>query len=351
MKLPLPHELARVDGYTLTFIWRCMNILLLGGSIFLGRHIAIAALNNGHSVTFFNRGHHFPDDFPEIEKIRGDRATDLHLLHGRTWDVVIDTCGYFPRIVSTSAQFFADKAKRYVFISSVSVYAGEHGHLDENSDVMRIEDPTVETITGETYGALKYLCELAAEYYMPERVLTIRPGLIVGPNDWSGRFNYWVHRMNQGGNVLVPNASELITQFIDVRDLAEWTIRMVENTMTGIYNADGDTSRTFGDVIETCMRAAQREINLVPVSEHFLIEHGVQPYTELPLWIPPEFGSRTFDSSKANATGLTYRSINDTVESTAHWLSTISPIEKALGKSLTPEREAELLRIWSHSWQ
>lgn len=329
-----------------------MNILIIGGSIFLGRHIAIAAIKNGHSVTFFNRGLHFPDDFPEIEKIRGDRATDLHLLKGRSWDVVIDTCGYFPRIVGASAQFFADKATRYVFISSVSVYSPEHGHLDENADVMRIDDPSVEVITGETYGALKYLCELAAEYYMPGRVLTIRPGLIVGPNDWSGRFAYWVHRLQVGGMILVPNASDLITQCIDVRDLAEWTIRMAEEERIGIYNADGDTSITFGDVINACGEAMEgRNRELVPVSEHFLLDNGVQPYTELPLWIPPEFGTRTFDSSKALIHGLTYRSLRDTIIATAQWLDTVEPVTKALGKSLTAEKEAELLHSWSHSWQ
>lgn len=328
-----------------------MNILILGGSIFLGRHIAIAAIKNGHSVTFFNRGIHFPDDFPEIEKIRGDRATDLHLLNGRKWDAVIDTCGYFPRIVGASAEFFADKTERYVFISSVSVYASEHGHLSENADVMRIEDPTVETITGETYGALKYLCEMASEYYMPDRVLTIRPGLIVGPNDWSGRFNYWVYRMQQGGDVLVPNAYHLCTQFIDVRDLADYILLMVEQSNTGVYNTDGDTSLTFEHVISTCALIADAHVNIIPVAEHFLLEQEIQPYTELPLWIPPEFGTRTFDSTKALKTGLRYRSLKDTVTACAEWLASVQPVSKALGRSLTTEREVELLAKWKGLWQ
>lgn len=328
-----------------------MNILLIGGSIFLGRHIAIAALRNGHSVTFFNRGLHFPDDFPEIEKIRGDRATDLHLLNGRKWDVVIDTCGYVPRVVGISAQYFSDHADRYVFISSVSVYSDEHGHLDENSSVMRIEDHTIEEITGETYGALKYLSELAAEYYMPNRVLTIRPGLIVGANDWSGRFAYWVHRMKIGGNILVPNAFEQITQFIDVRDLSEWIIRLVEEKSVGIFNADGATDSTFGNVLDACTHHAAKDSTLIPVSEKFLLENGVQPYSEVPLWIPAEFGTRTFDSSKAIEAGLTYRSISDTISSTSEWLSSVPTITKALGKSLTVEREAELLQRWSSTWQ
>jgi len=328
-----------------------MNILVLGGSIFLGRHLAVAAMNNGHTVTFFNRGIHFPDDFPEIEKIRGDRATDLHLLKRRKWDAVIDTCGYVPRIVGISAQYLSELTDTYVFISSVSVYSDEHGYLDEQSPVMRIEDHTIEEITGETYGALKYLSELAAEYYMPNRVLTIRPGLIVGPNDWSGRFNYWVHRMKLGGNVLVPNAFEQITQCIDVRDLSEWIIRMVEAKEVGTYNADGSSTQTLGAVLDACYQVTQSTGDLIPVSEHFLLEHGVQPYAEIPLWIPAEFGTRMFDSTKANRKGLTYRGIENTILSSQDWLSTVEPIAKALGKSLRPEREAELLDIWTKSWQ
>ncbi|MBK9246870.1 MAG: NAD-dependent epimerase/dehydratase family protein [Ignavibacteria bacterium] len=328
-----------------------MNILLLGGSIFLGRHIALAAIQSGHTVTFFNRGIHYPDDFPHIEKIRGDRTTDIHLLQRRKWDAVIDTCGYVPRIVNISAQYLSDLSDNYVFISSVSVYSDVTGHLDENAPVLQIVDTTTEEISGETYGALKFLCEQTCEKHFKGRVLTIRPGLIVGPNDWSGRFNYWVHRIRLGGTILIPNAFDLTTQFIDVRDLAEWIVRLIEKKTTGVFNADGDTNITFKDVLESCYQIAQSEVSFIPVSEFFLKEHNVQPYSELPLWIPEEYGNRTFSTSKAINLGLTHRTLSDSVLQAADWLSTIDPLTSALGKSMTHQREQELLEIWSKEWQ
>ncbi|MBS1538068.1 MAG: NAD-dependent epimerase/dehydratase family protein [Bacteroidetes bacterium] len=321
-----------------------MNVLIIGGTVFLGRHLIRALQERRHEVTLFNRGIHFADDFPEIEKLRGNRDGDLSVLKDRKWDAVIDTCGYVPRIVGMSAQFLAESVNTYVFISSVSVYEDSIGDKDEQCPVIKLNDITTEIITGETYGGLKYLCEQSAEEAMPGRVLTIRPGLIVGPNDWSGRFAYWVHRALLGGEVLVPDSLEQVCQFIDVRDLAEWTVKLIENNATGIYNADGNISTKLGDVITACFNSLDsKDYTLVPISEQLLLENAVIPYQELPLWVPSEWGERTFNCDKAIKDGLRYRSLQTTITDTREWLLTVEPREKALGKSLTSSREVELL--------
>ncbi len=317
-----------------------MNVLILGGTIFFGRHLVHILQERGHRITLFNRGVHFANDFPDVEKLRGNRDGDLSALKDRKWDVVIDTCGYIPRIVRESAQLLSPNVNRYVFISSVSVYEDAEGLKDETSPVAKLTDETTETITNETYGGLKYLCEQAAENAMPERVLVVRPGLIVGAHDWSGRFAYWVHRGLGGGDVVVPDADEQVCQFIDVRDLAEWIVSMVEKEETGVYNADGSSKIRLGDVIKTCFaNKKDTEYKFVAISDEILLENNVAPYTELPLWIPAAWGNRIFSSEKAIQKGLCYRSIDDTIKNIAAWLQTVEPKEKALGKSLTPERE------------
>ncbi len=206
-----------------------MKLLVLGGTVFLGRHLVEAATARGHSVTLFNRGQHNPELYPEVEKLRGDRDSDLSALQGRRWDAVIDTCGYLPRAVRASAELLADAVDHYTFISSISVYADFHTPaMDESAPVGTLADETVEEVTGETYGPLKALCEQAAERALPGRVLNIRPGLIVGPHDPTDRFTYWPVRVARGGEVLAPGRPHVPVQVIDGRDLAEWTVRMVE---------------------------------------------------------------------------------------------------------------------------
>jgi 2'-hydroxyisoflavone reductase len=217
-----------------------MEILVIGGTVFLGRALVEAALEKDHRVTLFNRGKSNPECFPEVEKLLGDREIDLSILEGRSWDVVVDTCGYVPRVVRKSAELLADAVEHYTFISTVSVYADlSTPHNDEHAAVGKIEDETIEKVTGETYGPLKALCEQAVMKAMPDRVLVVRPGLIVGPHDPSDRFTYWVQRVSRGGEVLAPKPASMPVEFIDVRDLAEWILRMVEIRETGIYNAVG----------------------------------------------------------------------------------------------------------------
>ena len=335
-----------------------MKLLILGGTVFLGRALVDTALARRHTVTLFNRGQHHAELYPEVEKLRGDRDGDLGALRGRRWDAVIDTCGYVPRVVRASAELLADAVDHYTFISSISVYPHfKRRGLDESAEVGVLADPAVETIDGDTYGPLKALCEQAAEQVLPGRVLNIRPGLIVGPHDYSDRFTYWVQRVSQGGEVLAPGRPERHMQFIDVRDLAECTLRMVEGRRTGIYNATGpDQPLPMGTLLDVCRDVSQSDARFTWVDEAFLAEHEVGAWIELPLWIPesdPDMvGFADVDCSKAIAAGLTFRDLAATVRDTLMWNTTRSDEADTPSRAiqpragLVPEREAELLRAW-----
>src|SRR4051794_14737210 len=204
-----------------------MKLLILGGTIFLGRYLAKAALERGHDLTLFNRSQHNSELYPDVEQLRGDRDGGLDVLRGRRWDAVVDTSGYLPHLVRASAELLADAVEHYTFISSISVYPHFRSlGQDESAPVGTLDDPSVEEITGESYGPLKTLCEQAVEQALPGRTLVVRPGLIVGPHDPSDRFTYWVHRVAQGGELLAPESPNWHTQIIDVRDLADWTLHM-----------------------------------------------------------------------------------------------------------------------------
>ncbi|HZO86929.1 MAG TPA: NAD-dependent epimerase/dehydratase family protein [Chthonomonadaceae bacterium] len=324
-----------------------MNLLILGGTVFVGRHLVEAALARGHTVTLFNRSQHNPELFPEVEKLRGDRDGDLGALQGRHWDAVLDTCGYVPRIVRASAELLADAVPHYTFISSISVYKDlSIPGMDENAPVGTLEDETTEEITAETYGPLKVLCEQAAEEAMPGRVLTIRPGLIVGPHDPTDRFTYWPHRVAQGGEVLAPGRPEQTVQFIDARDLAEWNIRLIEAGQTGVYNATGpDYPLTMGRLLDECKAVGGSDARFTWASQEFLQQEGVQPWTELPLWVPEEpdmAGFNAVNCDKAIAAGLTFRPLSDTIRDTLAWDAT-RPADREWRAGLKPERERELL--------
>ncbi|HWI60219.1 MAG TPA: SDR family oxidoreductase, partial [Symbiobacteriaceae bacterium] len=296
-----------------------MKILMIGGTIFLGRHIVAAALERGHEVTLFNRGQHNPELFPEVEKLHGNRDGGLDVLKGRRWDAVIDTCGYVPRIVRASAEFLADACDHYTFISSCSVYPMDVKDANEETPVLKLADETVEQVTGETYGGLKALCEQAAEAAMPGRVLNVRPGLIVGPNDPTDRFSYWPVRIARGGEVLAPGKPDTTIQVIDGRDLAEWIVRMVEAKKTGIYNTTGPNyNLTMGELLATAQEVSGSGATLTWVPDEFLVEQKVGPWMEMPLWIPNGGGDGLYSTviAKAVADGLTFRPIAETVRDT-----------------------------------
>ena len=327
-----------------------MNLLLLGGTIFLGRHLVEAALARGHQVTLFNRGQHNPDLFPQLEKLRGDRTneSDLQTLSSRHWDAVIDTCGYLPRIVRLSAQALASAVEHYTFISSISAYAEPPTPgMDENAPLARLADESVEEITGETYGGLKVLCEQAAAAVLPGRLLTIRPGLIVGPHDPSDRFTYWPARVQRGGAILAPGRPDAPVQVIDARDLAEWIIDLVECRQTGIYNATGPAyPLTMGEVLETCRQVAGTPADFSWASDEFLLAQGVIPFTELPLWLPPEAAAMSQVSiATALSAGLSFRPLAATIADTLAWDAT-RPVDAPRKNGLAPQREAALLELW-----
>ncbi|MGD8405626.1 MAG: NAD-dependent epimerase/dehydratase family protein [Anaerolineales bacterium] len=326
-----------------------MDILIIGGTLFLGRHIVEAALERGHRLTLFNRGQTNPEVFPEIETILGDRETDLDKLAKRKWDAVIDTCGYFPRIVGLSAQNLRNAVKTYVFISSISVYTNfSTVGITEDHPVATIEDETVEEITGETYGAIKALCEKAVEDFFPGRALIIRPGLIVGPHDPTDRFTYWPTHVARGGSVLAPENSEIPVQIIDVRDLADFTIKLIEQKRSGTYNVTGpDYELQFGTILETCKQVSGSNASFVWASADFLAQNNVAPWSDLPVWVPDtteDAGFSRVDVSKAVAAGLTFRPLDETVRDTLDWAKT-RPTDYEMRAGLKPEREAELLEL------
>ncbi|PWT92289.1 MAG: epimerase [Blastocatellia bacterium] len=344
-----------------------MKLLIIGGTIFLGRHLAAAAIARGAEVTLFNRGNHPTIGSTQIETIKGDRNYDLHELKGRRWDAVIDTCGYLPRSVNTSAEVLSDSVDVYTFISSQSVYVNVSAPgVDESAPLATLTDEQLEEANaidasgpssvnyGKLYGGLKALCEQTVETVMANRVLTIRPGLIVGPNDPTDRFTYWVVRVARGGEVLAPDSPATYLQFIDVRDLAEWILRMVEQKRTGTYNATSPAgSLTMGDLFQECKEVSNSDAFFTWVSEDFLLQQPVMAWTEMPLWLPrqgaPHLNGFMFiNCSKALTTGLTFRSLTTTVHDTLAWYRS-EPSDNDLKAGIKEDRECALLSNWHES--
>ena len=328
-----------------------MQLLILGGTVFLGRHIIEAALAPGHEITLFNRGQHHAELYPDLEKLRGDRDGGLNALKGRTWDAVVDTCGYVPRLVRDAVRLLADAVDHYTFISTLSVYNDFRVRgLSEEAAVRTLADETIEEVTAGsrgTYGPLKALCEQAAEAVMPGRVLSVRPGLIVGPYDPTDRFTYWVVRVARGGDVLAPPTPEAPIQYIDGRDLAKWIIRMVEGKKTGIYNATGPAERlTFAQFLAACQGTVGQEVTVTWASPSFLAAQQVKPWSDLPLWVPEETrGLLQVDATKATSDGLAFRPLSETIHDTLMWAQR-RPENHVWQAGLSPEREARILAQW-----
>jgi 2'-hydroxyisoflavone reductase len=327
-----------------------MNLLILGGTRFVGRALVDAALVAGYEVTLFNRGQSNPGLYGELEQLTGDRDGGLDALRGRRWDAVIDTCGYVPRLVGDSARLLAEAVEHYTFISSISVYrALDRPGIAETYDLATMADETVEEITGETYGPLKVLCEKQVDEVMGNgRSLHIRAGLIVGPHDPTDRFSYWVNRAARGGEMLAPGDPNRPVQFIDVRDLADWTIKATGERLSGPFNATGPAYRlSMGEMLETCRQVASVESRVTWVDEPFLLEQGVKPWSDLPLWIAGEEveGFGTLDCRKAQSAGLVYRPLSETVADTLAWLNGRSA-DHEWRVGITAVWEAELLQLW-----
>ena len=328
------------------------SILILGGTGFLGPHVVEYARSRGHTVTLFNRGKTRPNLFPDVEKLQGDRDGKLDALKGRTWDAVVDTSGYVPRIVKMSAELLAPSVKHYIFVSTVSVYDDKHDapNADESAPLATIADPTSEDVRAH-YGALKALCEQAAEAAMPGRVANVRPGLIVGPGDPTGRFTHWVTRTADGGEVLAPGDGTTPTQWIDGRDLGAWIVRMIEAQTLGIYNALGPDRRvTMKEVVDTCNAAGGNKAQVTWVPWDFLKKQDVAPWAEMPMWVPLEEmkGFGTTSNARAIKAGLTFRPLADTAKETLAWLDTVPEDKKERFRSsgIKRDKEAKVLAEW-----
>lgn len=323
-----------------------MKTLILGGTLFVGRHLVESAQARGHEVTLFNRGQTGPDLYPDVETLHGDRAAgDLASLREGRWDAVVDTSARVPRWVREAATLLADRVDHYTFVSSCSVYADTTlPGTNEFSPVHALEDEATEEITSaEVYGGLKVLCERELERALPGRSLSARAGLIVGPYDMSGRFTYWVHRIARGGDVLAPEPRDQPVQLIHARDLADWLLDMAEKGRAGVFNATGpERPLTMEGVLEAIVEETGSGARLVWVDEDYLVENGVEPWSDLPLWLAPGGNPEVanflaVDVTKAVTAGLTFRPLGRTIRDTLDQADT-SP--KA---GLDETRERELL--------
>ena len=337
-----------------------LKLLILGGTAFLGPELVEAAQARGHTLTLFNRGKTNPGLFPDLETLHGDRDPrkdpGLKALEGRTWDAVIDTSGYVPRVVKASAELLAPSVGQYVFISTISVFGDtSKPRMAEDGPLATMPDETSEDVN-QHYGALKALCEQAAEAAMPGKVANVRPGLIVGPGDRSDRYTYWPVRVARGGEVLAPGDGSDPVQYVDVRDLAAWVVHLVETRTMGVFNATGPAgTETMKAFLEACVAGCGKDgkpadAKLTWVDTAFLEQEGVAPWQDLPVWVPAQgdgAGFATIDCSKAIAAGLKFRPAVDTARDTLAWWQTQPEERRAkLRAGMTPEREAEVLAKW-----
>ena len=338
-----------------------LNLLILGGTGFIGPYQVRYALERGHKVTTFNRGKTHPGELPnEVEQLIGDRNGQLEALKNRKWDVVIDNPTSVPVWVHDVAQILKGDVDRYVFISTISVYADtSKPDTDESAplakytgaDAMKESRDTIIASKFALYGPLKALSEQEAEKWFPKKTLIIRPGLIVGPRDETDRFTYWPVRIDRGGEVLAPGDPKDPVQFIDARDLAEWTIRMVENGETGTYNASGPAKMLgIGEMLEGIKTANKSNANFTWVNADFLAAQKVEPWSDMPMWLPPrgeDGGGNQISIKRALEKGLTFRPFETTARDTLAWFKSQSPERQAkLKAGLSPERETEVLAAW-----
>lgn len=331
-----------------------MRLLVLGGTVFVGRHVVDAALAAGHEVTLLHRGHHPAHRPDDVEEVFGDRTRDLDALTG-TWDVVVDTSGYLPADVAASAEALSGRAERYMFVSSASVYA------DLSTVPVTEETPTHPPLADgdpsmDDYGPLKVGCEHAAEHAMPGRALALRAGLLVGPYDPTGRLPYWVRRVAAGGEVLAPAVPDAPVQVLDARDLGAWIVDLAERGATGVVNAPGPRGvTTFTGLLDICRRVAGSDAAVTWVDEGWLQAQGIAPWSDLPLWLPTGAGLdglMALDDTRARALGLGWRPLEETVADTLAWTTEAAPPAGAdygtriAGAGITSQREQELLAAW-----
>lgn len=342
---------------------RKLRLLVLGGTGLIGPPLVTYALARGHEVTIFNRGKTNTHLFPEVEKLKGDRANDLasieaEIAKGRRWDAVIDNTASIPRWVTASAGLLAEAADLYLYTSSISAYAdASTPGADETAalGVITAEDEakveTTKDITGENYGPLKARCEAEAEEAFPGMCIVVRPGLIVGPGDYSDRFTYWPVRVSEGGEVMAPGEPTDPVQFIDCRDLGEWFVRLVEDRNINIYNGVGPRSpMSIAEMLYGMRATVDNEISFSWVDADFLEEHQVAPWAEMTVWVPPKGEYAGFSSSsidRALEAGLTFRPLAETTRDTvAYWNSLPQERREKRRAGLAAEKEQKVLAAW-----
>lgn len=352
-----------------------MHFLILGGTGFLGARTVEFALERGHSVTLFTRGKtsatRFADE-PRVTHLVGDRDPEvgagLEALtrlaeSGAHFDAVLDVSGYLPRHVAASTKCLAPLTPTYLFISSVSVYdAPVPNGVDERGALIRLADPSVEEITPETYGGLKVLCEELVREHAGSATLIVRPGILAGPDDFTDRFSYWVWAADaaRGRELLCPGDPSDPTQVLDAADLGLWLVELCERGTQAVRNTEGtDTfnasasvgATTIGAVIAAALAGTRSDAEPVWVPAEFLAAHEVQPFADMPLWLPPELGRSgilTADSSRALGAGLRCRPLAETARATWEWLQ-----QDLAGREVTRpitgldlERAGEVLALW-----
>ena len=318
-----------------------MRLVFFGGTKFLGRAAVDAALASGHEVTLVNRGTTNPELFPEADRVTADLTGDLGALAGREWDAAVDLDPtQLPRHTRRRAEALRDRVGHYVFVSTISVYSEVAKPVSESSPVYEPPDPEPEVFDPEQYGGLKTGSERAVLDVLGDRATIARAGLIVGPHDPTDRFTYWPRRLTEGGDVLAPGDPDAPLQFIDVRDLGAWLVRAAETGASGVFNATGPT-RTLGETLETIRAAIGSAAKLVWTDEQRILDAGVQPWMELPLWLPgtEADGLMRTDSSRALAAGLAFRPLEETARDTLAWSREAGPQRETLSR----EKELELL--------
>lgn len=326
-----------------------MDLLILGGTRFAGRWLAEQMLAAGHRVTLLHRGQTDANALPQAEHLLGDRDGGLAVLGERRWDAVVDTSGYVPRVVRASVEALRERVGFYLFVSSISVYAEPiPAGYTEDHPVAVLEDPSTEEFLGPAYGGLKALCEDVVREAFGERAAIVRPGLIVGPRDYTDRFAYWVRRVAAGGDMLAPGDPEQAVQFVDARDLAAFYAKVITERRPGTFHVSGPVERlSMRGFLGAAQGALGGDARFTWVEEAFLLAQGVQPWSELPMWVPAaDAGFCEADLSRALAAGLTLRPVAETLRDTLAWERSLAPEVRAASATLKPARETELLASW-----
>lgn len=328
------------------------TLLILGGTGFLGPPLTQEALQRGWKVTHFNRGKHAAGGVEGVETLIGDRKGELDALRGRKWDAMVDDTGFVPKYVKLSAELLAPNVGYCLFVSSSSVYASFTKPNDEHAPTGALADPNGETVNGETYGPMKALCEQYSATAFKGRVSIVRPGLMVGPLDPSDRFTYWPVRASRGCEMLAPGTPRDPIQFIDVRDLAVWMMRLVGTRTRGVFNATSPPGAfTMGDLLSASERATPNSGTKVTwIPEDFLTAHWKPEELDMPPWSPMKgdmAGASLSPTKNAEKTGLVCRPIADTVRDTLTWFQSL-PAERQekLRVLIDPQKEAETLKAW-----